>query len=112
MEISELYAGKTATLIGGVRRADYETHLRKLGFVEVFRACNTDKKTIKKMKGFIPKSDLAILVMACCSHEQRKKAEKICNDNETPYVRVANSRGPQAVMQYLIDNYSRIQPKL
>lgn len=110
MENNELYKGLTATLIGGVERADYETHLRKLGFTEIFRA--HDKKSLKKMNGFVSRSDITIILMGCCSHSQRKKAKTICDKVNMPFISIAGSYGPQRVMNYLVENYSKIKSRL
>ncbi len=112
MENNGLYGGLTATLIGGVGRADYETPLRKLGFAEIFRAHDKDKKSLKKMGGLISRSDITIILMGCCSHNQRKKAKTICDKVDVPLISIGNSYGPQSVMNYLVENYSRIKPRV
>ncbi len=64
------------------------------------------------MDGFISSSDIAIILMGCCSHNQRKKAKTICDKVDVPLIHIAGSYGPQVVMNYLIENYSRIKPRL
>lgn len=53
MSINELYQGYTATLIGGVERADYEPLLKHIGFEKIYRSHN--KKDLKKMPTLLKK---------------------------------------------------------
>ena len=101
-----MYAGCTITLVGGVHRANYEKTLKLLGFDRIYHV--KDRKDLKKMPSLVKKSDLAVVITSCCSHEHSGLTKKVCQDEGIPFAFVPGGSGPENIAWYLAHNYSNV----